>query len=133
MPPLSLGEQANLLERLRRICLALPDTTEKLSHGEATFLHKKRSFLNMDTYHHGEDRFAAWVAAPLGARTRWCAAIRNASLCRRMSATAAGSCPARPRSGLGRDSRVSSRTRTRSSGASAERNGPPLWAAHSRS
>jgi hypothetical protein len=61
-------ERAKLLERLRKICLALPDTAEKLSHGEATFFHKKRSFLNMDTYHHGEDRFAAWIAASLGAQ-----------------------------------------------------------------
>ncbi len=68
MSPLPAREQAKLLERLRKICLALPDTTEKLSHGEATFFHNKRSFLNMDTYHHGEDRFAAWVAAPLGAQ-----------------------------------------------------------------
>jgi len=59
LPPLSARDQARLLERLRTICLALPDVTEKLSHGEATFFHKKRSFLNMDTYHHGEDRFAA--------------------------------------------------------------------------
>ena len=68
MPRLSAREQARRLERLRAICLALPDTTEKLSHGEATFFHKRRSFLSLDTYHHGEDRFAAWIAAPLGAQ-----------------------------------------------------------------
>ncbi len=68
MPRLSAREQARRLERLRTICLGLPDTTERLSHGEATFFHKTRSFLNMDTFHHGEDRFAAWVAAPLGAQ-----------------------------------------------------------------
>lgn len=29
---------------------------------------RKRSFANTDTYHHGSDHFAVWVAAPLGAQ-----------------------------------------------------------------
>ena len=66
--PLSAREQAGLLAKVRKICLALPDTSERLSHGEATFFVKKRSFLNMDTYHHGSAHFSAWVAAPLGAQ-----------------------------------------------------------------
>ena len=32
------------LARVRRICLAMPDVTEKLSHGEPTFWVKKRVF-----------------------------------------------------------------------------------------
>ena len=30
------------VERVRRLCLALPETWEKLSHGEPTFFVKKR-------------------------------------------------------------------------------------------
>ena len=35
---------ASPLEKLRKLCLALPDTWEKISHGEPTFFVKKRSF-----------------------------------------------------------------------------------------
>ena len=65
---LSAREQARLLAKVRKVCLALPDTSERLSHGEATFFVKKRSFLNMDSYHHGSAHYSAWVAAPLGAQ-----------------------------------------------------------------
>ena len=65
---LSAAQQQRILARVRQICLALPDTSEKLSHGEAAFFHKKRSFLNTDTYHHGSEHYSVWVAAPLGAQ-----------------------------------------------------------------
>lgn len=66
---LSPAQQARLLATVRKICLALPDTSERLSHGEvAFFFHDKRSFLNMDTYHHGSSHYAAWVAAPMGSQ-----------------------------------------------------------------
>jgi hypothetical protein len=65
---LSKAEQDRLLARVRKICLALPDTSEKLSHGEAAFFRRKRSFLNTDTYHHGSLHYSVWVAAPLGAQ-----------------------------------------------------------------
>jgi hypothetical protein len=62
-------EQARILQRVREICLALPETTERLSHGEpAFFFREKKSFLSMDTDHHGSGHFAAWCAAPLGAQ-----------------------------------------------------------------
>ena len=55
------------LARVRAMCLALPDVTERLSHGEPTwFVRDKRSFLTMDSYHHGADHYSCWVAAPLG-------------------------------------------------------------------
>ena len=56
------------MTRLREICLSLPDTSERLSHGESAFFAKQRSFANTDTYHHGADHYALWVAAPLGAQ-----------------------------------------------------------------
>jgi hypothetical protein len=33
------------LERLRKICLALPETTERLSHGEPTFFVRGKKVL----------------------------------------------------------------------------------------
>ena len=56
-----------ILERLRTICLALPETSERLSHGAPTFfVREKRPFLMVLTDHHGDGRFAIWCAAPAG-------------------------------------------------------------------
>lgn len=56
----------NPLESLRRICLALPETTERLSHGEpAWFVRDKQTFV-MYADHHHDDRLACWCAAPPG-------------------------------------------------------------------
>jgi hypothetical protein len=56
------------LERLRRLCLALPETTERLSHGEPTwFVRGKKTFV-MYADHHHDDRLAFWCAAPAGAQ-----------------------------------------------------------------
>jgi hypothetical protein len=52
------------LERLRALCLALPQVTEKLSHGEPTWFVKK-SFVMLANHHH-DDRLAFWCAAPEG-------------------------------------------------------------------
>ncbi len=60
-------EQAKVLAKLRGICLALPETSERLSHGAPTFfVREKRSFLMVLTNHHGDGRFAIWCAAPDG-------------------------------------------------------------------
>jgi hypothetical protein len=54
--------------RLRRLCLALPETSERLSHGEPTwFVRDKRTFVTYAAYHH-DDRLAFWCAAPSGAQ-----------------------------------------------------------------
>src|SRR5213082_805284 len=56
-----------VLERIRAICLALPETSERLSHGAPTFfIRGKRAFLMVLTNHHGDGRFAIWCAAPEG-------------------------------------------------------------------
>ena len=58
----------DLLGRLRRLCLALPDTTERLSHGEPTwFVRDKKVFVMFADQHH-DDRTAFWCAAPAGAQ-----------------------------------------------------------------
>jgi hypothetical protein len=60
-------EQATVLAKLREICLALPATSERLSHGAPTFfVREKRAFLMVLTNHHGDGRFAIWCAAPDG-------------------------------------------------------------------
>ncbi|MGN9845320.1 MmcQ/YjbR family DNA-binding protein [Nonomuraea sp. H19] len=56
------------LDRLRRLCLALPETTERLSHGEPTwFVRGKKTFVMFADHHH-DDRLAFWCAAPPGAQ-----------------------------------------------------------------
>jgi hypothetical protein len=56
-----------VLERIRGICLGLPETSERLSHGAPTFfIRDKRSFAMVLTDHHGDGRFAIWCAAAEG-------------------------------------------------------------------
>jgi hypothetical protein len=55
------------VERLRRICLALPEVSERLSHGEpAWFIQGKRTLATLDDHHHGADHLAFWCPAPPG-------------------------------------------------------------------
>ena len=52
---------------VREICLALPETSERLSHGAPTFfIREKRSFATVWDDHHGDGRFALICAAPEG-------------------------------------------------------------------
>ncbi|WP_101787320.1 MmcQ/YjbR family DNA-binding protein [Nonomuraea indica] len=54
------------LDLLRGLCLALPETTERLSHGEPTwFVRDKKVFVTFADHHH-DDRLAFWCAAPAG-------------------------------------------------------------------
>jgi hypothetical protein len=56
-----------VLERLRAICLALPETSERPSHGAPSFfVREKKCFLMLLDDHHGDGRFAIWCAAPAG-------------------------------------------------------------------
>lgn len=50
------------------MCLALPGTSEKRSHGEATFWVGGRMFAMFDDHHHGAPHVAVWLAMPLGAQ-----------------------------------------------------------------
>jgi hypothetical protein len=62
-----LVRRERILDRIRQICLALPETTERLSHGAPTFfVREKHSFLSVMTDHHGDGRFAVWCAAAPG-------------------------------------------------------------------
>ncbi len=60
-------DRERTLEKLREICLGLPETTERLSHGAPTFFVRgKRAFLMVLTDHHRDGKFAIWCAAPNG-------------------------------------------------------------------
>ena len=48
------------------MCLALPETTEKLSHGEPTFFVRKKVFAMFSNNHHNDGHVAVWVPAPPG-------------------------------------------------------------------
>lgn len=56
------------LRRLREVCLALPEVTERLSHGAPTFFAGKKSMVMFHDDHHGDGRLALWIAAPVGAQ-----------------------------------------------------------------
>ena len=68
--PAMPDERERTLERIRELCLGLPETSERLSHGAPTFFVRgKRAFLMVLTNHHGDGRFAVWCAAAEGMQT----------------------------------------------------------------
>jgi hypothetical protein len=62
-PKTDKGEKQ--IERVRRICLALPGATEKLSHGEPTFFVKK-VFAMCSNNHHHDGHIAVVIPAAIG-------------------------------------------------------------------
>jgi hypothetical protein len=59
-----------ILDRVRRICLALPETNERLSHGMPTFfVRDRKTFANVADNHHNDGRLALWSHAPEGVQT----------------------------------------------------------------
>ncbi len=55
------------LTRVRAACLALPETSERLSHGgPAFFIRDKACFVMFLDDHHDDGRLAIWCAAPDG-------------------------------------------------------------------
>ena len=54
------------VERVRRICLALPGTWEKLSHGEPTFFAGKKVFAMCSINHHNDGHIAVTIPAAIG-------------------------------------------------------------------
>ena len=54
------------VDRLRAICLALPETSEKIAWGEPTWRVRGRLFAQLDDHHHGAEHLAVWLPAPLG-------------------------------------------------------------------
>ena len=54
------------IARVRRLCLAFPQTSEKLSHGEPTFFVRKKVFAMFANNHHGDGHVAVWIPVPPG-------------------------------------------------------------------
>jgi hypothetical protein len=60
----------DITERVRAICAALPDVTERHSHGTPTWFYRdKRTFVQLwPDGHHDNDFPHLWCAAPAGAQ-----------------------------------------------------------------
>lgn len=57
------------IDRLRAICLALPEANERVSHGEPTwFAGKGKVFATLDNHHHGAEHLSVWLPMPRGAQ-----------------------------------------------------------------
>src|ERR1700738_5683309 len=55
------------VERLRQLCIALPEVTDRRSHGEPACFVAGKLFATTADHHH-DDRLSAWCAAPEGAQ-----------------------------------------------------------------
>jgi hypothetical protein len=61
------GEVAEALAKVRTVCLGLPETSERPSHGgPAFFIRSKKCFVMFLNDHHDDGRLAIWCAAPDG-------------------------------------------------------------------
>jgi hypothetical protein len=64
--PAMPGSASKQIERVRKICLALPDTFEKISHGEPTFFVQKKVFAMCSNNHHHDGHIAVCLPAAIG-------------------------------------------------------------------
>lgn len=63
----SQAEVTEALAKVRAACLALPETSERQSHGgPAFFIRGKKCFVMFLNDHHDDGRLAIWCAAPDG-------------------------------------------------------------------
>ena len=56
------------IQRVRRLALAQPGASEKLSHSEPTFFVAKRVFVMVANNHHSDGHTAIWIPVPPGAQ-----------------------------------------------------------------
>lgn len=56
------------LKRVRKLCLSLPEATEKIAWGAPTFRVRDKLFAMYAEHHHGDERVALWCNAPTGAQ-----------------------------------------------------------------
>ena len=54
------------LRRVRQVCSILPESIEKLSHGEPTFFVRKKVFAMFANNHHNDGHIAVWVPVSPG-------------------------------------------------------------------
>jgi hypothetical protein len=68
-PPYSRALVTKQLARVRKLCTALPEAFEKISHGSPCFfVPRGGQFVAFLDNHHGDGRLALWCAAPAGAQ-----------------------------------------------------------------
>jgi hypothetical protein len=61
------GQAGEVLAQLRRICLALPEVTERPSHGSPSwFVREKKTVATFVNDHHGDGILGIWCPAPRG-------------------------------------------------------------------
>ena len=68
LPPETEPEKIHI-RRVRHICLSMPDTAEKLSHGEPTFFVREKVFVMFANNHHSDGHTAIWIPAEPGAQS----------------------------------------------------------------
>jgi hypothetical protein len=61
-----VADLVDVVDVVRRVCLALPEATEKVSHGEPCWFVRDRKMFVMLADRHHDDRRACWCAAPPG-------------------------------------------------------------------
>src|SRR5262245_59412940 len=64
--PAARKDDGTQIKRLRRLCLSIPGTIEKISHGEPTFFTPKRVFAMFANNHHDDGHVAVWLPAGPG-------------------------------------------------------------------
>jgi hypothetical protein len=64
--PAARKDDGTQLKRLRHLCLSIPGTMEKISHGEPTFFTPRRVFAMFANNHHGDGHVAVWLPAGPG-------------------------------------------------------------------
>jgi hypothetical protein len=63
----AMVDHAEALRRMRSICLALPEVSERPSHGAPTFfVRRKKTLCTLHDNHHGAHGVAIWCPAPRG-------------------------------------------------------------------
>lgn len=67
-PDQALDVDGVQIERLRRLCAALPQVNERLGHGSPCFYADKKIFAMFSDNHHRDGRLAVWLKAPPGAQ-----------------------------------------------------------------
>jgi hypothetical protein len=64
--PRPSAESRKHLHRVQRICHSLPETVEKISHGEPTFFVRKKVFAMFSNNHHNDGHIAVCIPTAIG-------------------------------------------------------------------
>jgi hypothetical protein len=66
-----MADPSATVERLRAICGALPEVSERRSHGAPTFfVREKKTLCTVHDDHHGAHGVALWCPAPPGVQEK---------------------------------------------------------------